>query len=82
LIWFHVPGAFFIHLDTGETLFDFVTETMEMGSGMSEDEVKTRVLIEKKTVLNLIDAFSVSIKHYLRGEEGVLSMRSSTTFDP
>jgi ion channel-forming bestrophin family protein len=54
---------------------------MEMGSDMSEDEVKARVLIEKKTVLNLVDAFCVSIKHYLRGEEGMLFMRTSTTFD-
>lgn len=52
---------------------------MEMGSDMSEDEVRARVLIEKKTVLNLVDAFCVSIKHYLRGEEGMLSMRTSTT---
>ena len=54
---------------------------MEMGSDMPEDEVKARVLIEKKTVLNLVDAFCVSIKHYLRGEEGMLSTRTSTTFD-
>ena len=81
MIWFHVPGAFFLHLDAVETLFDFVAETMEMGSKMSEDEVKARVLVEKKTVLNLIDAFSVSIKHYLRGEEGTLSIRTSTIFD-
>jgi len=81
LIWFHVPGAFFFHLDIVETLFNFAAETMEMGSDMSEDEVRARVLIEKKTVLNLVDAFCVSIKHYLRGEEGMLSMRTSTTFD-
>lgn len=28
-------------------------------------------IIEKKTMINLIQAFSVSIKHYLRGESGV-----------
>jgi ion channel-forming bestrophin family protein len=32
---------------------------------------KARVLIEKKTVLNLLEAFSVSVKHYLRGEDGI-----------
>ena len=36
-----------------------------------EEERKARVLVEKKTVINLIEAFSVSIKHYLRGEEGI-----------
>ncbi|KAF9814774.1 hypothetical protein IEO21_04932 [Rhodonia placenta] len=32
---------------------------------------KQRVIIEKKTVINLVEAFAVSVKHYLRGEEGV-----------
>ncbi|KZV77661.1 UPF0187-domain-containing protein [Peniophora sp. CONT] len=35
------------------------------------DEVEARVLIEKKTAINLIEAFSVAVKHYLRGEEGI-----------
>ncbi|EEB87042.1 hypothetical protein MPER_15788, partial [Moniliophthora perniciosa FA553] len=28
-------------------------------------------IVEKKTMINLIQAFSVSVKHYLRGESGV-----------
>ena len=35
------------------------------------EQRKARTLIEKKTVINLIEAFAVSVKHYLRGEEGV-----------
>ncbi len=35
------------------------------------EQRKIRALIEKKTVINLIEAFAVSVKHYLRGEEGV-----------
>ncbi|CDO73358.1 hypothetical protein BN946_scf185008.g121 [Trametes cinnabarina] len=35
------------------------------------EQRKARVLIEKKTVINLIEAFAVAVKHYLRGEEGV-----------
>lgn len=52
-------------------------------------EHKARSLVEKKTVLNLLEAYasvslsasfnliadirtSVSLKHYLRGEEGIL----------
>jgi|SRR5712671_2062843 len=45
---------------------------MHFDSKMSAEETQARVLIEKKTVLNLIDAFGVSVKHYLRGEEGML----------
>lgn len=35
------------------------------------EQQKARTLIEKKTVINLIEAFGVAVKHYLRGEEGV-----------
>lgn len=34
-------------------------------------EEKARALIEKKTVINLLEAFAVAVKHYLRGEEGI-----------
>jgi len=33
--------------------------------------VKARVLIEKKTVVNLLEAYAVGVKHYLRGEDGI-----------
>ena len=38
---------------------------------LTEDQRKLRVLIEKKTVLNLTEAFAIAVKHYLRGEDGV-----------
>ena len=47
---------------------------MDLGPDVSPGEENVRVLIEKKTVLNLVDAFCVSVKHYLRGEEGMLSI--------
>jgi ion channel-forming bestrophin family protein len=43
---------------------------MEIGPDVPAEELKARILIEKKTVLNLIDGFCVAVKHYLRGEEG------------
>ncbi|KAI0067026.1 UPF0187-domain-containing protein [Artomyces pyxidatus] len=49
-----------------------VPDVMDLGApNMSVDEKKARILVEKKTVLNLIEAFSVAVKHYLRGEEGI-----------
>ncbi|KAJ3863304.1 Bestrophin, RFP-TM, chloride channel-domain-containing protein [Lentinula novae-zelandiae] len=33
--------------------------------------LKARAMIEKKTVINLIEAFGVAVKHYLRGEDGI-----------
>ncbi|KAG6868578.1 hypothetical protein C0993_000843 [Termitomyces sp. T159_Od127] len=30
-----------------------------------------RSMIERKTVINLLEAFAVSLKHYLRGEDGI-----------
>ena len=41
------------------------------GQTGSVEERKARVLLEKKTIINLVGAFSVSVKHYLRGEEGI-----------
>jgi len=41
------------------------------GQTDSVEERKARALLEKKTVINLVEAFSTSIKHYLRGEEGI-----------
>jgi hypothetical protein len=33
-------------------------------------EVQAKMLVEKKTVINLLGAYAVSVKHYLRGEVG------------
>ncbi|KAG8744420.1 hypothetical protein FRC10_010198 [Ceratobasidium sp. 414] len=34
-------------------------------------DAKLKVVIEKKSMIHLIQAFSVSVKHYLRGEPGI-----------
>ncbi|QRV93339.1 bestrophin protein [Ceratobasidium sp. AG-Ba] len=34
-------------------------------------EARARNIIEKRTAINLVEAFSVAVKHYLRGEEGI-----------
>ncbi|KAH9476018.1 UPF0187 protein [Psilocybe cubensis] len=39
--------------------------------GMSEQEAAARSLVEKKSAINLLEAFAVAIKHYLRGEDGI-----------
>ncbi|CAG7850261.1 SubName: Full=Uncharacterized protein {ECO:0000313/EMBL:CCA71351.1} [Serendipita indica DSM 11827] len=39
--------------------------------GATEEEKRARTLVEKKTILNLTEAFAVAVKHYLRGEEGI-----------
>ncbi len=45
---------------------------MDMGNDVPEEERRARVLVEKKTVLNLVGAFCVAVKHYLRGESGMM----------
>ncbi|KAJ7723661.1 Bestrophin, RFP-TM, chloride channel-domain-containing protein [Mycena metata] len=35
------------------------------------ETMKARSMIEKKTVINLLEAFGVAVKHYLRGEDGI-----------
>jgi putative membrane protein len=36
-----------------------------------DDVLKARAIVEKKTAINLIEAFAVAVKHYLRGEDGI-----------
>ncbi|KDQ16816.1 hypothetical protein BOTBODRAFT_129750, partial [Botryobasidium botryosum FD-172 SS1] len=55
LIWFHVPD----------------TSAAGAIDGMPQDEQRARVLVEKKSAVNLVQAFAVAVKHYLRGEEGI-----------
>ncbi|TDL18988.1 UPF0187-domain-containing protein [Rickenella mellea] len=55
-VWFHIP--------------ELLPET-PADAGRSEEERRARTIIEKKTVINLVEAFSVAVKHYLRGEDGV-----------
>lgn len=35
-------------------------------------EKKARAMVEKKSIINLLEAYAVAIKHYLRGEDGIL----------
>ncbi|KAJ7171113.1 Bestrophin, RFP-TM, chloride channel-domain-containing protein [Mycena filopes] len=35
------------------------------------ETMKARSIVEKKTVINLLEAFGVAVKHYLRGEDGI-----------
>ncbi len=41
------------------------------GIEVSADEERARSTIEKKTAINLLEAFAVAIKHYLRNEDGI-----------
>ncbi|KAF7297823.1 hypothetical protein MKEN_01406100 [Mycena kentingensis (nom. inval.)] len=39
--------------------------------GDDAEKMKARGMVEKKTMVNLIEAFGVAVKHYLRGEDGI-----------
>ncbi|KAH7097003.1 UPF0187-domain-containing protein [Auriculariales sp. MPI-PUGE-AT-0066] len=55
LIWIHVP-----------------TERASQGSDASSPEKRRlEAIIEKRSMINLVQAFSVSVKHALRGEAGI-----------
>ncbi|KAG8984482.1 hypothetical protein FRB94_009970 [Tulasnella sp. JGI-2019a] len=54
-IWFHIPDAALPADATPE----------------QRSESRSRSLIEKKSAINLIEAFAVSLKHYLRGEDSI-----------
>lgn len=51
-----------------------VPEERPLKAGVTEDPAKNRKLemaIEKRSMINLVQAYSVSVKHLLRGEPGV-----------
>ncbi|KAI6157318.1 UPF0187-domain-containing protein [Pisolithus tinctorius] len=57
-VWFHVPSnAIGVRVDPAD-------ETL-----LSECQAKT--LLEKKTVINLLEAYAIAVKHYLRREDGI-----------
>lgn len=37
----------------------------------NSDQYKSNGLVEKKTVINLLEAYAVAVKHYLRKEDGI-----------
>ncbi|EGG03525.1 uncharacterized protein MELLADRAFT_109235 [Melampsora larici-populina 98AG31] len=55
IIWIHIPDELYPHSEKDPP---------------SDAEVNQAIL-EKKTMTNLIESFSVSVKHYLRGERGI-----------
>ncbi|POY70858.1 hypothetical protein BMF94_6272 [Rhodotorula taiwanensis] len=60
LVWLHVA----------DTTLDAARQaTVEAGSDEAEVE-SVKALIEKRTILNLLCAWSVATKHYVRGEPG------------
>lgn len=55
-VWYHCPDS-------------LETEPLTDPQARARDEA--RAIIEKKTIVQLALAFAVSVKHYLRGEEGI-----------
>ena len=72
IVWFHVPGTG-AHKLSHPSALPYFADLMPEAPGeiISEEERRARALVEKKTVINLIEAFAISIKHYLRGEEDI-----------
>ncbi|KAG1781157.1 Bestrophin, RFP-TM, chloride channel-domain-containing protein [Suillus placidus] len=56
-VWLHIPDNAY---PSAQALTD-----------QQKEEYKAKTLIEKKSVVNLLAAFAVAVKHYLRGEDGI-----------
>ncbi|TDL17547.1 UPF0187-domain-containing protein [Rickenella mellea] len=59
LIWIHVPT------DREDT------STIQEAGEIVEHHPRLEAIIEKKSMINLVQAFSVAVKHMLRGEPGI-----------
>ncbi|KAG1781202.1 hypothetical protein EV702DRAFT_648242 [Suillus placidus] len=60
IVWLHVP----------ENAISAPINDRPLSHEETERD-KARTLIEKKTMVNLVEAYAVSVKHYLRGEDGI-----------
>ncbi|KAF4585171.1 hypothetical protein EYR40_002008 [Pleurotus pulmonarius] len=63
------PIAVQRHIPRYEIKIDTAPPTS--GIEIPADEERARSTIEKKTAINLLEAFAVAIKHYLRNEDGI-----------
>lgn len=54
-----------------QSVWFHVPDTPSTAKPETEVEERARNIIEKRTAINLVEAFSVAVKHYLRGEEGI-----------
>ena len=57
---------YFTHTD-----FQLVGSDVLPDSNMSKEEQKAQCIVEKKTAINLVEAFAIFMKHYLHGEDGI-----------
>lgn len=65
LIWLHVPVTTLTARELAE---------LDKSGGMTpqrEERERAKALIEKRTIVNLLEAFAVASKHYLRAEGGI-----------
>lgn len=69
-VWYQVSGklSFIFNI---RSRFKHISSDVLPDPNMSQEEQKARCIIEKKTAINLVEAFAVSLKHYLRGEDGI-----------
>ncbi|KAI6135868.1 UPF0187-domain-containing protein [Pisolithus croceorrhizus] len=57
-VWFHVPS-------------NAIGVKVDPGNKTQLEECQARTLLEKKTVINLLEAYAIAVKHYLRREDGI-----------
>jgi putative membrane protein len=71
LVWFHIPGTYDLteNIISTNHLPDVTPENPDEPQTL--EQRKARALIEKKTAINLLEAFGISVKHYLRAEDGI-----------
>ncbi|KAJ8580308.1 UPF0187-domain-containing protein [Rhizopogon salebrosus TDB-379] len=67
-VWFHVPGVQGLSYSDEDAISAPGKGDPEEGQQQHREAM---TLIEKKTVINLLEAYAVAVKHYLRGEDGI-----------
>ncbi|KAG2367579.1 Bestrophin, RFP-TM, chloride channel-domain-containing protein [Suillus spraguei] len=65
-VWFHIPDNVISKDYDGP-----ITNEKADHDPTKTHKEYAMTLIEKKTVVNLLEAYAIAVKHYLRGEEGI-----------
>lgn len=58
-VWLHIPDN------------AYPSPSSQPLTDKQKEEYNAKTLIEKKSAINLLEAFAVAVKHYLRGEDGI-----------
>lgn len=70
-VWLHVPGGTPVVSVSVLGIYRSLLDPEPPGeSNVEAKKIKVKALLEKKTIINMLEAYAIAVKHHLRGEDG------------